>query len=197
MKYSQVESIKPKDELAKEAENVDLQKKLVDYKIIMAREKLVKMETLYLVMCQLADALMVVQIILGQLVVDLAGVSMFTDMSEQAKREAALVIANPSECAENGGSGGPCTSIQQMSCKHWRHCGASNLPGHYPMCKDFCKIGDDTSHPYGEDPRNVRRPPPPHRLPLPSGAGNAGSHPDEAAAPPARLNPRAGCVPGS
>eukprot|EP00908_Phaeocystis_cordata_P006603 Transcript_17222.p1 GENE.Transcript_17222~~Transcript_17222.p1 ORF type:complete len:1277 (+),score=285.49 Transcript_17222:72-3833(+) len=156
VKYSQVESIKPKDELAKEAENVDLQKKLVDYKIIMAREKLVKMETLYLVMCQLADALMVVQIILGQLVVDLAGVSMFTDMSEQAKREAALVISNPSECAENGGSGGPCTSIQQISCKHWRHCGASNLPGHYPMCKDFCKIGDDTSHPYGEDPRNLK-----------------------------------------
>ena len=46
-----MESIKPKDELAKEAENVDLQKKLVDYKIIMAREKLVKFETLYLVMC--------------------------------------------------------------------------------------------------------------------------------------------------
>lgn len=142
MKYSQVESCKSKAELEAQAETVDLEKKLVDLRIIEARERLEMLETVYLVVCQVTDALMVVHIIASQIVVDVAGVAMFDDMVRQNWKETQQLQTNADGCAENGGSM-PCTSIQLMTCDMWKQCGASIIAEDYPTCGEFCRIADE------------------------------------------------------
>merc|ERR1740130_784183 len=51
--YSQVDSCKSKLELEAEVTRVDLEKQLLDFRILQQRENLVKMETAYLITCQL------------------------------------------------------------------------------------------------------------------------------------------------
>lgn len=139
--YAQVESCLSKVELEKQVEKVDLEKKLLDYNIIQQRENLVKMETLYLIMCQLTDAIMVVEIVVSFIMADVSGLSMFNDMRIQADDERYRAINDPESCLAK-----PCITVQNMACSYWRDCGAVldiDTGEAYPNCGAYCRIAPE------------------------------------------------------
>ena len=112
-----MESSLSKVELEKQVEKVDLEKKLLDYNIIQQRENLVAMETLYLIMCQLTDAIMVVQIVCSFIFAPVSGLAMFNEMRIQADDERYRAINDPDSCLAK-----PCITVQSMACPYWRNC---------------------------------------------------------------------------
>tara|TARA_B100000768_G_scaffold174647_1_gene185190 strand:- start:705 stop:1226 length:522 start_codon:yes stop_codon:yes gene_type:complete len=136
-----VESSLSKVELEKQVEKVDLEKKLLDYNIIQQRENLVKMETLYLIMCQLTDAIMVVQIVCSFIFADVSGLAMFNEMRIQADDERYRAINDPDSCLAK-----PCITVQSMACSYWRNCGAAldiDTGEAYPYCGAYCRIAPE------------------------------------------------------
>jgi len=135
-----VDSCKSKLELEAEVTRVDLEKKLLDFRILKQRENLVKMETAYLITCQLTDALMVVEIVVSFIMADVSGLSMFYDMRIQSEDERERAINDPNSCDSTS-----CTAVQTMTCAYWRDCGATStsVDGAYPSCGDYCRIADE------------------------------------------------------
>lgn len=139
-----MESSLSKAELEKQVEKVDLEKKLLDFNIIQQRENLVKMETLYLILCQLTDALMVVQIVVSFIMSHVAGLSMFNDMSIQADDERNRAINDPDSCDTKS-----CVVVQNMACSYWRDCGAVldiDTGQAYPNCGAYCRIAPEVRY---------------------------------------------------
>ena len=99
-----MESSLSKAELEKQVEKVELEKLLLDNNIQNQRENLVKMETLYLIICQITDALMVVHIVVSFIMAHVAGLSMFNDMTIQADDERNRAINEPDSCETNRAS---------------------------------------------------------------------------------------------
>ena len=154
VKFSQVESCKSKQEQKAEREKVELEKLLVDERIEGRRRMLVNLETFYLVLCQIVDALMVVEIIGAFVFNDVAGISMFGDMVEQGQAEHDRILNDPASCSENGGSE-TCTKIQAMTCPYWKWCPEDLILKEYPICGELCRIGDDVRRPMLTNHREV------------------------------------------
>lgn len=129
-----------KEDLEAKVKNVELEKQLLDFSIITQRENLRQMETLYLITCQLTDAIMVVEIVVSFIMADLGGLSMFNDMKAQADDERNRAMNDPDSCLTT-----PCTTVQLMSCNYWRDCGAQldvDLGVAYPTCGGYCRISE-------------------------------------------------------
>ena len=139
--YAQVESCLSKSELEAQVTKVDLEKKLLDYNIIQQRENLVKMETLYLITCQLTDAIMVVEIVVSFIFADVSGLAMFNDMRVQADDERYRAINDPESCLAKS-----CITVQKMACSYWRDCGGVfdiDTGEAYPNCGAYCRISPE------------------------------------------------------
>lgn len=136
-----MESSLSKAELEKQVEKVELEKLLLDNNIQNQRDNLVKMETLYLIICQITDALMVVHIVVSFIMAHVAGLSMFNDMTIQADDERNRAINEPDSCETKS-----CVVVQNMACSYWRNCGAVldiDTGKAYPNCGAYCRIGPE------------------------------------------------------
>lgn len=129
----------------KEEEQVANEKMMIDQRVLLAEERLVSLETTYLVLCQITGALMVVGIIASNLLVDVAAISMYGDMLEQGLYEANTATDTPNACSQNGGPE-DCTHIQSIICEEWKICTDVTEGGAPARCSPGCLISDSIAH---------------------------------------------------
>jgi len=142
VRVANVEKNQSEVQRKKEEEHVKNERLLIDFRLLLAEERLVSFETIYLVLCQITDALMVAEIIASYLLVDVAAISMYDDMVTQGLDEARRASEQSNTCTQNGGSEA-CTNIQSMLCVEWKSCSDDVDSGGAPeQCSPGCLISD-------------------------------------------------------